>query len=297
MIKTAEQSLIDMRFERYRLKDRVREKQLLCSIIEHGIREPLQCIEKPGGQLILLDGFKRLRCSKHLKINIVPVISIGSDEAVAIIQFMRLSSNRGLNILEEAMLIDELSSSYGLGVREIARRLEHSPAWVSIRLGIIGEMSQTVKTAVFSGRFPVRSYMYTIRMFTRVNSIKKADIDAFVKAVSGKGLSIRAIELLAQGYFNGSAKLKEQILGGNINWTLSHLMHKETGAHNDIESRMIEDLKLVQGCISRIAYKRHNPDFKSTAFFVSAQALAGEILKRLKPFEESLKEFYDNTTG
>lgn len=297
-MNTAELQQIDTRFEGTRLKDRGKEKSLLCSIAEHGILEPLQCVEKPGGSYILLDGFKRLRCGKQLGLTNVPVISIGSDEAGAIMRFMRLSCSPGLSILEQAMLIDELSGSYGLGVREIARQLEHSPAWVSLRLGIVGDMSPVVRAAVFSGRFPVRSYMYTLRVFTRVNRVKKSDIDAFVKAVSGKELSLRAIELLADGFFKGGAELKSQILCGNIDWTLNQLRQEETDNNplSQAESRTLKDLELVHGCISRLVYRLADSRLQSSAFYQPARKVAGKILGKLKPFETTLEEFHVNTT-
>jgi hypothetical protein len=297
-MNTAELHQIDMRFEGYRLKDRVKEKQLMCSIAEYGIREPLQCVEKSGGAYILLDGFKRLRCSQRLGINKVPVVSIGSDEADAIIRFMRLSCCPGLSILEQAMLIDQLSVSHGLGVREIARQLEHSPAWVSLRLGIIGDMSRTVRAAVFSGRFPVRSYMYTLRVFTRVNRVKKTDIDAFVKAVSGKELSIRAIELLADGFFKGGAELRAQILCGNIDWTLNHLRQEETDSNplSEPEKRTLKDLELLYGCISRLVYRLRDSRLQTEAFYRPGRKVAGKILKNLKTFGTTLEEFHGNTT-
>ena len=49
-----------------------------------------------------------------------------------------------------------------------------------MRCGIMGEMSETVKKEVFAGKFPVYSFMYTLRRFIRMNSIKKSEIDEFV---------------------------------------------------------------------------------------------------------------------
>ena len=139
-MKEVEINQIDTRFERFRLRDKNQEKVILSSILEQGIREPLQCVMKPEEQLILLDGFKRLRSAVKLKIKVVPVVSLGSDEAGAILQLIRLSNVQGLSILEQAVLVDELKGTYGMSVMEIARHLERSPAWVSVRLGIIDEI-------------------------------------------------------------------------------------------------------------------------------------------------------------
>ena len=140
MMKEVEINQIDTRFEGYRLRDKNQEKVILSSILEQGIREPLQCVMKPEEQLILLDGFKRLRSASKLGIKVVPVVSLGNDEAGAILQLIRLSNVQGLSILEQAVLVDELKGTYGMSVMEIARHLERSPAWVSVRLGIIDEI-------------------------------------------------------------------------------------------------------------------------------------------------------------
>lgn len=293
-MKEVEISQIDTRFEGFRLKDKNQEKVILSSILEQGIRDPLRCVVKPETQIILLDGFKRLRCSKKLGIKMVPIVSLGTDEASAILQLIRLSNMRGMNILEQAVLVDKLKEAYGLSAIDIARHLERSPAWVRVRLGIIDSMSSAVKEAIFSGRFPVRSYMYTLRKVTRVTP--GSDIDAFVSSVSGKGLSTRAIETLAHGFFNGGKHLKEQILKGNLDWTLKQLSQDKkpnTDSYNDQELKTLRDMEILQGCIGRVPYKLKDPGLKSPLFFETAHRLTGNILDRVDFFVKVLMEFYD----
>lgn len=296
VIREVEISEIDTHFEGMRLRDKHQEKTILNSILEQGIREPLQCVVKPEGQLILLDGFKRLRSSVKLGIKVVPMVSLGGDEATAIIQLLRLSNARGLSILEQAALVDELKGTYGMSTMEIASHLERSPAWVSVRLGIIGDMSSVVKEAVFAGRFPVRSYMYTLRRFTRVNKNRKSEIDTFVKSVSGKGLSTRAIETLAHGFFRGGQNLKEQILQGNLEWTLAQLRRDTTSNTDSLteqEAKALRDLELAQRCIGRIPYEIKDPRLKSPSFFTTAHLLAEGILSKMNFFIKTLEGFND----
>jgi len=291
--KEVEISRIDTRFEAFRLKDSKHEKVILSSVLENGIKEPLQCVEKTD-QLILLDGFKRLRSAIKLKIHVVPVVSLGDDEAMGIIRLLRLSNEKSLSIMEQAALVDELKKSHGFSVMEIAQRLERSPAWVSVRLGVIAQMSSVVKEAVFAGRFPVRSYMYTIRHFTRVNKISKTQIDNFVKAISSKGLSTRSIEILAHGFFKGNSQLKEQILGGNMEWTLNQLKTRQQSNNlSEIETKTLKDLEFASRCISRIPYELKDARLKSSSFFSEADILAEGILKKIKFFMKTMEEFYD----
>jgi hypothetical protein len=71
MIEQVELSSFDLRYKSHRLKHTATEKKLLSSILEHGIREPLQgvdTVETPElpGIRILLNGFKRYRCAVKL---------------------------------------------------------------------------------------------------------------------------------------------------------------------------------------------------------------------------------------
>lgn len=295
-MEEVETSQIDTSFERIRIRDNESQKALLDSIIEGGIREPLKCAIPPQGRLTLLDGFKRLRCAVKLSIKAVPVISLGSDEATAILQLLRISTAKTLCTLEQAALVDELHQAHRMSVTQIAHHLERSPAWVSLRLGLIDGMSETVKEAIFAGHFPVRSYMYTLRPFTRVKGIKKSEMDLFVKSVSGKRLSVRALDVLAHNFFEGGPEMREQIAHGNIDWTLNQLTQQSArvpSSFNEWESKTLKGLELVQGCIVRVPRQLKDARLKSSEFFSEADILTEGILKGVDFFIKTLRWFYD----
>jgi ParB-like chromosome segregation protein Spo0J len=75
MVEKIEINNLDLRYEKFRLKSKEIERALLASIIEHDIQEPLKGIDLGDGAKILLDGFKRYRCAKKLKIGMVPYSS------------------------------------------------------------------------------------------------------------------------------------------------------------------------------------------------------------------------------
>ena len=66
---------IDRRWEGLRLPNEHQEQLLLASICAEGIREPLQGVMS-GETLLLLDGFKRLRCCRKLSLQTAPVVSL-----------------------------------------------------------------------------------------------------------------------------------------------------------------------------------------------------------------------------
>jgi hypothetical protein len=89
---------------------------------------------------------------------------------------------------------------------------------VSLRLGLVAQLSSTVREALFAGAFPVYSYLYSLRPFRRLNP--PADLDQFVAALRGKQLSVREIEGLAQGFFRGPESFRAEVLKGNLSLPL-----------------------------------------------------------------------------
>ncbi len=286
---------IDRRWESLRLPNERQERQLLASISEGGIREPLQGVMM-GENLLLLDGFKRLRCSQKLGIQRAPVVSLGPDEAGGMLALLRQSNAHVLSILEQAALVDELKARYHLSMSEIARHLERSPAWVSVRLGILSQMSQSVREAIFRGKFPARSYMYTLNSFTRVNKIPQSEITEFVRAVSDKDLSLRQIDLLAHGYFRGAAALKTQIQQGHISWTLEQLQKgqvRESPQLGQREARVLLDMELAQKYLCRVMAGLQQPGLAGNEFFAQADLIVEGILSVLPGFQKSLEVWHD----
>jgi len=296
MVDQIEISSFDLRYEGYRIRSAGAEKALLLSISAHGIREPLQGVDKSGDR-ILLDGFKRLRCAVKLNIGVVPYLSLGDDEPYGIIELIRISNAKSLSILEQARLIDELMNVHQMCNAEIAALVERSKAWVSVRAGIISQMSQSVMNKIFTGQFPVYSFMYTLRQFMRLNSVKKEEIDEFVNAVAGRHLSTRDIDLLANAYFKGSDEFREQIKSGNISWGLNRLKHSRRpgGDCTQLEQRMLTALEVTQKYMRQLILKCNDTRFKSSSFYAQANLLSGGILRQIEAFTQAIRQFYDRT--
>jgi len=295
-VEEVEISSLDLRYESCRMKSRGAEKALLASIAEGGIRDPLQGVNA-NDERILLDGFKRCRCAKRLGIGMAPYHSLGDDEASGILELLRISNARSLSILEQARLIDELGTAHNMSNREIAGVLERSPAWVSVRTGIVREMSECVLQKIFAGEFPTYCYMYTLRRFMRVNGIPQEEIDEFVRAVSGKQVSVRDIELLAHGYFTGSEDFRRQVRSGDISWGLSRMKETFVGVSSctELEKRMLKNLEIVHKYMQRVTVGTRDTRLKSDSFSSQANLLAGGIVRQLDGFSTAMREFHDRS--
>ena len=296
LTREIELSTLDLRYESYRMKQPAAEARLLASISQRGIEEPLEGVDRQEVR-ILLNGFKRYRCARKLGIATAPYASLGDDEAGAIMNLLRVSNDKALGILEQAGFIDELRNLHKMSVAEIATELSRSKSWVSMRLGLIGEMGAKVREKLFAGAFPVYSYMYTLRPFMRMNGVKKGEVDAFVAAVSGKRLSVREIEQLAHGYFRGPESFREEIRGGNIALPLEQMRRaaENPDGCNEFERVLLNDLELTQKYMQRVMGKSQDRRLSTRVFHAQANLLTAGILSRTSAFFQSLRELHDRS--
>jgi len=296
MAPEIELSQLDLRYEGFRMKHRGLEEKLLASMAQRGIQEPLEGV-RVHSVPILLNGFKRHRCARRLQMQRVPYACLGSDEVSGIVNLLRLSNTRALSLLEQARFIDDLKNVQGMTLAQIAADLSRSKAWVSMRLGLMRELTPVVREKLFAGAFPVYSYMYTLRQFMRMNGVKREQIEQFVGAVSGKNLSVREVEQLAHGFFRGPDSFRQEILKGNLALPLQRL--RETPADpdgcNEFERVLIHDLEILQKYMQRTMGKAQDPRLKSRPFFAQCHLLAGGILSRNGAFLHSLRQLHDRS--
>lgn len=295
MSENVELSSLDLRYEGHRLRDDAREARLLASIAQRGIEEPLAGVDTPEGRF-LLDGFKRYRCARKLEIGSVPYVSLGPQEATGIVSLMRVSRDKALSILEQARFVADLLSVHQMSLAEVAETLSRSKGWVCMRRTLLEEMHLEIRQILFRGAFPVYSYMYTLRPFRRMNA-GRDQVERFVKTVSGRRLSVREIELLAQGYFRGPDSLREAIDAGKLGWSLEQMKNvpEDTEGCNEFERALLKDLEVLGKYMRRVTDRCQDPRLASRAFHAQANLLAGGLLSHFASFHENLKAFYDRS--
>jgi hypothetical protein len=295
MAEDVDLSTFDLRYEGYRMRNPAQEARLLASITERGIEEPLEGVNVEGRR-ILLNGFKRYRCARKLALSTVPYVSLGDDAVSGIIAVLRTSNHRSLGILEEARFIEDLRTLYRLSVADIAETLSRSKAWVNMRLGLLKEMGEPIREQIFSGAFPVYSYMY-LKRFMRMNSTGHEEIDTFVGSVAGKKLSVREIEQLAHGYFRGPEWFRKEVQDGNFALALERMKRvpEAPDGTNRFERVLLGDLEIVGKYMQRTTTKSQDPKIQTRAFCAQANLLLSGILSRLSAFAQAMRSLHDRT--
>ena len=289
-------SSLDLRYEDRRVRNRSRERRILASIIERGIEEPLAGVEE-AGKRVLLDGFQRYRCARKLSMRTVPYRSLGSDAAEGIVALLRPVPGKPMSILEQAALIDELRRLGNLSAVEIAGLLSRSKAWVSVRMGLFSGMSAPIRQALFSGRFPAYAYMYTVRRFMRINPARGRDAERFVTALSGKALSYREIDVLAQGYFHGTDAFREQVLAGKLTLALESARQRTESVDpcSRVERGMLSDLGKTAHYIRRVTANSSDARLKSQWFYAEANLLSADLLSQTPGLMQAMEALHDRS--
>ncbi len=80
MTQEIEISKLDLRYESHRMKNPEGEAELLSSISQRGIEEPLEGMNVQKSR-VLLNGFKRYRCARRLHTHTVPYLSLGMTKS------------------------------------------------------------------------------------------------------------------------------------------------------------------------------------------------------------------------
>ncbi len=296
MSQTVERTSLDLRYQHYRLRNDAAEARLLASIAERGIEQPLAGVETPQGRF-LLNGFKRYRCATKLGLECLPYVSLGQEEAEGIASLMRVAKDKTLSILEQAKFVACLLTNHDMSVADVAETLSRSKAWVSMRRGLLKEMSQAVQETLFRGAFPAYSYMVTLRPFMRMNGVGQDEIERFVQAVAGQRLSVREIELLADGYFRGPSSLREQIDQGSWKWSLKQMqtVPEDPEACNDTERALLADLERLLKLIGRVMARCEDERLQTRDFHAQANLLVAGLISRRESFFKKMEEFHDRS--
>lgn len=292
--RDVELSTIDLRYEDCRLRNAQVESELLADITLRGIDRPL-CGVASHARWILLDGFKRYRCARRLGMDAVPCAPLGADEASGILEVLKGPGWKPLGFLEEARFLQELQSVHGMTLAELAAALGRSKGWASIRLTSLAEMSETIRDRIFRGSFPAHAYTHVVRPFARANGVDAASVDAFVEATSGRGLSVREIEKLARGYFDGSEEFRRELEAGHAA-TLLGRMRESGGAiagGSRRECDWLRELESLARTVHALQARASDPALASPAFRAQAQILLARVLERFDGFLSSLRRLHD----
>jgi len=188
---TATTTVLDALGERFaalRLREPVALERVQRSLSRHGQLSPIATFEQ-GGQLELLDGFKRLHAARALGWSELRMQLLELTAAEAKLAVITMHKSRGLTELEEAWLVRSLYREDGLSQPEIARRMQRNKSWVCRRLMLVESLDEAVQADVRLGLLAARTAVAVARL-PRGNQVEATQL------VVRHGMTFRQAESL-----------------------------------------------------------------------------------------------------
>jgi len=145
--------LLDRKYERLKVRNRLEEAKLLSSLESGGQQTPIVVVRSDSESLpfIVIDGFKRVRAAARLGLDQLECSLWEQSEVDALVQMHALQQPRERSSLEDAYLIRTLQDEHGLSQAAIAHRLGRTPSWVSRRLGLVTALPEWLQAHIRQG--------------------------------------------------------------------------------------------------------------------------------------------------
>jgi ParB-like chromosome segregation protein Spo0J len=157
------------------------------SLVRHGQLSALYLFAD-GGQLEIIDGFKRVRAGRALGLRTLRARVADVDPVGAKVQLAALHDRRGLTELEEGWLIRSLYREHGLTQPTIAARLGRHKSWVFRRLMLVEALDAAVQADVRLGLLAPRAAV-------AVSQLPRGNQHEVASVVIRRGLTVRQTEL------------------------------------------------------------------------------------------------------
>lgn len=138
-------------FANFRIINPRADAAMVHSLELYGQISPVVCGRIENG-LELLDGFKRLRASRHLKLPTIQTVLFETTLRACkagIIQLNRVG--RTITDIEEAMVLQSIYREDGLSMVEIATLVGRDKSWVSRRISLIERLDDDVRKNIELG--------------------------------------------------------------------------------------------------------------------------------------------------
>jgi ParB-like chromosome segregation protein Spo0J len=185
---------LERRHADLRIADAARQSRLLASLAERGQQVPVVVVAE-AERYVLIDGYLRVAALERLGCDTAAATQWTLSETEALMHHHHLGG-ASRSVLEEAWLLGRLRDQ-GVSLDEMGRRMCRSKSWVSRRLGLMRELSQTVQERVRAGTLPPHAAMKYLVPLARAN---RRDCDALVAALGQERVSVREVEALYNGW-------------------------------------------------------------------------------------------------
>lgn len=285
---------LQLRFADIRLCEFRAVEQLARSIEQCGQRVPCIAVCEPvslegsspnathGGaeQWVLIDGYRRVAALRRVGHDSAQVERWSCDVTQALLRVLSGAQGRSYAPIEQALWLRELQGQ-GLSQRELARRSGRDVSWVSRRLSLLSELSDSVLQALREGTL---SCWAATRVMTPLARANNAHAEALLSAVREQSLSTRDLRAWFEHYQSATRATRERMVQHPRLFlqalTAGEQQHALEQLRAGPEGQCLEDLQRLRGFIKRVRERLRA---------LGAQSLTPELLDALRGVSTQLE--------
>lgn len=168
--------------------DQTALEDLVASIKEYGVIEPLIVTDKGDGKYELIAGERRLRAAGIAGLKTVPcVVRDATDQQKLELAIIENVQRHDLNPIEEGYAYQQLISEFGLNQEDVAKRVGKSRSQVANTIRLLG-LPDEIKQALVDRKISASNARTLLSLTSREEQMK-----LFQEMVSG-GLTVRQTE-------------------------------------------------------------------------------------------------------
>jgi ParB family transcriptional regulator, chromosome partitioning protein len=252
---------LELRFASVRVVDPRIIERMARSIEQGGQIVP--CIAVPAcpakgleaaESLVLVDGYRRVAALRRLGRDTVVVECWLCDLAEALLGVLARGQNRRFAVLEEALLLRQLTQGQGLSQHEVARRCGRDHSWVTRRLQLLSALPDAALAAVRNGQLSSWAAIRVIAPLARATSVHA---DQLVSALSSAPLSTRQLRQWFEHYQEASHAVRQRMVNDPKLFIRAAQESAEQRASRDLrdgpEGACVDDLQRINVLIRNIS--------------------------------------------
>lgn len=233
-------------------------KELADSIKEKGIIQPLVVVPYPDGSYGLIAGERRLRASKQIGLETVPVVvrEVSGDDEMLELALIENVQRKDLNPIEEAEAYEKLIKLFSYTQEQAAERVGKKRSTVTNRLRLL-QLPDFIKEDISNKRLTEGHARALLRLLEDSTAMKEVR-----DQIVAKGLSVRQAEKLTsrirqtRGSTRGSSPREKSTIPASFSHSLLtrmtnrlhskvHLVQNGSRGKIEIEYYSLDDLERV----------------------------------------------------
>lgn len=172
-------------------------EKVVTSMEAHGQLMPVVVVPLSLNRWILMDGYLRLKALRRLGKDTISAEIWACDPPQALLALLTGHQSRAWEVIEEALLLQDLHIQHGLSQGTIANKIGRDKSWVSRRLSLLEQMPESIQQAIMTGKL---SLWVATRLIVPLARANTSHAECLLEYLLKHSLSTRELQFFYDHY-------------------------------------------------------------------------------------------------